>query len=92
MKNGHGVREVTDKLHVVFNDKHGRVLASNGFQEKPRLVALPTCHAGHRLVNQQELRLLREQHRNFQPLPLTVRQDTGKSMRVVAQPHKLEYL
>src|SRR3990172_9546382 len=72
MKHGYGVREMTDKLHVVFNDEHGRVLSSNGFQENPCLVALTTSHAGHRLINQQELRLLPEQHRNFQPLPLTM--------------------
>jgi len=43
-------------------------------QQLLRLLALLTRHARDRLVPEQELRVLHEQHGDLEPLPLAVRE------------------
>ena len=42
-------------------------------------------HAGDRLVDQQQLRVLRQQHADLQPLLLAVRQAAGQSVARIGQ-------
>ena len=51
---------------------------------------LAVGHAGDRLVDQQELRVLRQQHADFQPLLLPVRQRSGDARPMVGKPRRRE--
>src|SRR5258708_36946262 len=53
---------------------------------------LLVAHAGHRLVEQEEPRPLREQHPDLQPLLLTVRKQVCRAPRVLAQPDQVQHL
>ncbi len=64
--------ELAHKAHVVL-DHHDRMLAVNLFEKLGSLARLGVGHAGGRLVDQQQLRVLGQQHADFEPLLLAVR-------------------
>ena len=49
------------------------------------LVGLDVGHAGDRLVDQQQFRVLRQQHADLEPLLLAVRQASGQPIARVVQ-------
>ena len=65
-----------DELHVVL-DHHQRMLALERQEQLGGALGLLVGHAGHRLVEQQQLRVLHQQHADLQPLLLAVRQQAG---------------
>jgi hypothetical protein len=64
--------ESTDKRHVVLDDDDGAG-AVDLAQQFGRLLCFRIGHAGHRLIDQQQSRLLRQQHADLEPLLLAVR-------------------
>ena len=71
MQNGDPARDRAHELHVVLDDHH-RALAGERHQELGRALGFLMRHAGDRLVDQHELRLLHEQHADLEPLLLAV--------------------
>src|SRR3984893_15745857 len=65
--------EFADEGHVMFDD-HDGFLAIDLFQKFGGLMGLDVGHAGHRLFYQQQYRILRQPHPDFEPLLLAVRQ------------------
>ena len=63
--------ELAHELHVVLDDDHGVVLGDL-LQQLGGLLRLGVGHAGDRLVDEQQLRVLREQHADLEPLLLAV--------------------
>ena len=68
------------ELHVVLDDDH-RVLAGERQQQLRGALGFLRRHAGHRLVDQQQLGLLHQQHADLEPLLLPVRQRAGERVR-----------
>ncbi|MNL20719.1 hypothetical protein D3C87_1419770 [compost metagenome] len=66
---------------------HDRAGLGDFLQKHGGFGCLRIRHAGHRLVHQKQLRLLREQHANFQPLFLAVREVGRKIAAAVAETH-----
>lgn len=62
-----------------------RVLALEGEQEFGGFFGFGVGHAGHGFVQQQELGLLRQQHADFQPLLLPVREQAGFALALLTQ-------
>ncbi len=48
------------------------------FEQFGGLMRFDIGHAGHRLVDQQQLRILRQQHADLEPLLLAMRQIAGE--------------
>ena len=59
------------EIHVVLDDDD-RVVARERHQQLRRALGLLRRHSGHRLVDQQQLRLLHQQHPDLEPLLLAV--------------------
>ncbi len=71
--------ELAHEGHVVLDHDHGAV-AVDLLQQLGGLPRLGVGHAGDRLVDQQQLRLLRQQHADLEPLLLAVRQAAGDAL------------
>ena len=71
MQNGHLLRDPLDEVHVVL-DHDQRIRARERDEQLGAAHGLVVGHSRHGLVEQEELRLLHEQHADFQPLLLTV--------------------
>ena len=65
--------------HIML-DNHDRVLARQRQQELGRALDLVRRHAGNRLVHQEQLRVLHQQHADFEPLLLAVREDSSQCL------------
>ncbi|MCY1451418.1 hypothetical protein D9M71_682850 [compost metagenome] len=63
------VGNAADKAHVMLHH-HQRVLAGQPLEQFGGEFGLGIGHAGHRLVQQQQLRLLHQQHADLQKLLL----------------------
>eukprot|EP01022_Parablepharisma_sp_SALTPOND_P030357 TRINITY_DN760_c2_g2_i2.p2 TRINITY_DN760_c2_g2~~TRINITY_DN760_c2_g2_i2.p2 ORF type:complete len:1280 (+),score=504.50 TRINITY_DN760_c2_g2_i2:6407-10246(+) len=66
------------------------MLAAQLVQQLGGARGLGIGHAGHRLIQQQQLRLLHQQHADLQPLLLAVREQTGHPMFLAVQTDQLE--
>ncbi len=77
--------------HIVL-DNHHRVLARQRQQEFGRALDLVRRHAGHRLVHQQQLRVLHQQHADFEPLLLAVREDSSQCIALLREADDVEDL
>ena len=81
---GHLDAELAHEGHVVLDDDD-RLFLVDLLQEFGGLMRLHVGHAGDRLVDEQELRVLRQQHADLEPLLLAVRQRAGKDVAQVGQ-------
>ena len=75
--------ELAHEGHVVLDHDHGLV-AVDLLEQLRGLPRLGVGHAGDRLVDQQQLRVLRQQHADLEPLLLAVRQAAGRGDRAAA--------
>ena len=81
--------EVAEEVHVVLDD-HDRAVLRDLLEQLAGSAALALAHAGDRLVEQQQLVILHQQHADLEPLPLTVRQHRGGPFGQIGQPGGLE--
>ena len=72
MQHRHLHAELAHEMHVVF-DHDDRMLAGDGLEQLRGVVGLGIGHAGDRFVDQQQLRILRKQHADLEPLLLAMR-------------------
>ena len=79
-----------DELHVVLDHDHRAVLA-DALQQLGGQLALAHAHAGDRLVEHQQLGVLHQQHADFQPLLLAVREQAGLGVELVGQADVLRH-
>ena len=84
MQHGHLDAELAHELHVVLDHDH-RMVAGDLAQELGGRLGLGVGHAGDRLVDQQQLRVLRQQHADLEPLLLAVRQTAGQRVAVIGR-------
>src|SRR5947209_12259746 len=61
VKYGDGGGDLPDEGHVVFDDQQG-VLSSHGHQQLAGFLGFAVGHAGHRLVDQKQLGVLKHDH------------------------------
>ena len=85
VEHGHASGTGTNDRHVVLHHHHGALRHEGGEQRRGALHLLRR-HAGHGLVDQQELRILGEQHADLQPLGLAVGEPAGEARRLGHQP------
>ena len=76
--------EFAHEGHVVLDD-HDRLFLVDFLQQLRGLMGLDVGHAGDGLVDQQQFRVLRQQHADLQPLLLAVRQASGQAVARVRQ-------
>ena len=79
MQTGDFDAELAHEGHVVLDHDDG-VLAIDLLEQFRRLLRLHVGHAGDRFVDQQQFRILRQQHADFEPLLLAMRQAAGKAV------------
>ena len=79
------------ELHVVL-DHHHRVLAGQRQQQLGGALDFLRRHAGHRLIDQQQSRVLHEQHADLEPLLLAMREDARARIALVLQPDRDQHL
>ncbi len=83
----HGDRrsgDAADEVHVVLDHHHG-VLAREREEEFRGALGLLVGHAGDRFVEQQQSRLLHQQHADLQPLLLSMGQQPGDAIGFTLQ-------
>ena len=91
MQHGDRLGDRPHELHVVLDDDD-RVLAGERQQQLRRALGFLRRHAGDRLVDQQQLGLLHQQHADLEPLLLAVRQRAAPARaRCGGQPDDLEH-
>ena len=89
MEHGDFDAKGADKGHVVLDDDDAA--GAVDFNEQfGRLFGLGVGHAGDGFVDEEELRVLGEQHADFEPLLLAVAEVAGAAMVVVVQAGGLE--
>ncbi len=91
MQTRHLDAEFAHEGHVVLDHDDG-LGAVDFLQQFGGLHGFDVGHAGDRLVDQQQLGLLRQQHADFQPLLLAVRQAAGDARPHALQPDGVEHL
>ena len=91
MEDGDFAGDLADKGHVMVDDDQS-MLARHGQQEVASSLRFLGRHAGDRLVDQEQLRVLGHEHAEFQPLFLPMGQDAGLSVRLTFQADQLEHL
>src|SRR5438067_339772 len=69
MEHRHLTRDLPHELHVVLDDEH-RPVRGDRLEQRAGPLRLLVGHAGNRLVDQQELRILRDHHPDLEPLLL----------------------
>ena len=77
VQNGDLAGDLPHKGHVVFNHNDA-VLAFEAQQQFAGAVGFLIGHAGRRFVHEQELRILRQEHADLQPLLLAVGEGAGQ--------------
>ena len=90
MQHGNGAGNLSDEDHVVLDDDDA-VLPGKAHEELAGLGGLLVGHAGGGFVHEEKLWVLREQHSDFEPLLLAVRQRPGFPRRPVGQADGLEH-
>ena len=85
MKHRDSLSDHPHEMHIVFNHDHG-ALCSQAQDKRRGSLRLFSCHARRWLVEQQEERLARQDHPQFDPLTLTVRQLADGTCRDVRKP------
>ncbi|MNN94226.1 hypothetical protein D3C81_2128140 [compost metagenome] len=73
-----------NKAHVVL-DHHQGVLSGKRAKQLCRIFGFCIRHPGGRLIEQQQMRLLHQQHADFQKLLLPVRKHPGAPVALGAQ-------
>ena len=76
--------ELTNENHVVLDD-NDRMLPSQTEKKIPSLSRFLVGHAGCRLINQEKLSVLREQHADLEPLFLPVSEISGLGFSTVLE-------
>ena len=71
MQHGHPVREAAQERHVVLDDDHGVILREL-LEQLAGVEPLLGAHPGHRLVEQEQVGPLHQQHADLEPLLLPV--------------------
>ena len=71
-------------------DEHQRVIAGERKKQLGAAQRLVVGHAGDGLVEQQQLRLLHQQHADLEPLLLAMRQETRGTLRLRGQLDRIE--
>src|SRR5262245_24096343 len=89
VKHRHRPRDTAHELHVVLDHQNGSILRDRP-EKLGRLLGLLVGHPGHRLVDQQELRLLDDDHPDLEPLLLAVAQAARAFAGLVGQPDRGE--
>jgi hypothetical protein len=86
MQHGDPVRETEHHLHVMFHQQHGQVtIRQQGGERIDGLRRFLHRQALRRLIQQQQARLLRQAHRNFQQALVAMRQQSGRTVRDIGQ-------
>ena len=91
MKNGDFASQLSNEDHVMFNDDD-RVLACQAEKKFAGLRRFLIGHASCRFVNEEELRVLREQHSDLEPLLLPMRQISGLNVGSIFEANDLQHL
>src|SRR4051812_20693647 len=73
MQHGHHVGDGFDEFHIVLHHDQ-RAVSGQRLEQLGSALRLLIGHAGHRLIEQQQSRLLHQQHADLQPLLLSMRQ------------------
>jgi len=81
--------ELAHERHVVLDHDHGAV-AVDLLEQLGGLRGLDVGHAGDGLIDQQQLRLLRQQHADLEPLLLPMRERAGDAVADARQADDLE--
>ena len=84
VQHGHLDAEGAHERHVVLDDDH-RLLRGDLLEQLGGRLGLGVGHAGGGLVDEQQLRLLREQHADLQPLLLAVAEVGGLGVAPVGK-------
>ncbi len=90
-QHGHRCGERPHEVHVVFDDDD-RALTADAAQQVSGLLALLVTHAGDRLVEQQHVGVLHQQHADLQPLLLPVGQHPSGLVDQIGQTRCLQSL
>ena len=85
VQHGDAPRDRSHEIHVVLDHDH-RMLARERQQQLRGSLGLLRRHAGDRLVHEQQLRLLHQQHADLEPLFLAVRQRARHRRAAAARP------
>src|SRR5579863_1459306 len=82
VQHDHPPGDRSNERHIML-DNHDRMLSGQREQEFGCALDFLWRHARHRLVYQEQLRVLHQQHANFEPLLLTVRKNSpqGSALR-----------
>ena len=81
----------THKIHIVLDHHHG-MFAGKRLQQLGRALDLLRGHAGNRLVHQEQLRLLHQQHADLEPLLLAVGQCSSQRLVLLREADDFEDL
>src|SRR5216683_2856774 len=81
--------EAAHKGHVVLDDDD-RAVARQIEDQRGGFLRLAVGHAGDRLVEQQELAVVDQQHADLEPLLLAVAQGAGRFLTLLGQPDALQ--
>src|SRR6266478_5230049 len=81
--------DLPHELHVVLDDEN-RAVRGDRLEQLTRARGLFVGHPGDRLIDQQELRILRDHHADLEPLLFAVRQGAGLPIGLVGELHGLE--
>ena len=90
MQAAHLDAEFAHKGHVVLDD-HDRLFLVDFLEQLGGLMGFDVGHAGDRLVDQQQFRILRQQHADLEPLLLAVRQASRQPVTRVGQPNGFQH-
>ncbi|MNN09476.1 hypothetical protein D3C81_1223580 [compost metagenome] len=71
-------------------DHHQRMLAGQAFEQFGGELGFGVGHARHRLIEQQQLRVLHQQHADLQKLLLAVRQQACRALHRTGQAYGLQ--
>ena len=85
IQHGQSVADVADEIEIMLDDDEGAALLDR-LQQFAGDAALLQAHAAGRLVEQQQLRLACQRHRDLQPLLLAVRQRRRRLEGAVGEP------
>ncbi len=88
-KHGDTLGDGTDEIHVMLDHHHG-VLALERLEKLSGALDLLRGHAGDRLVDQQQLRLLHQQHADLKPLLLAVGEHSSQHVLLVREADDFE--
>ncbi|MNY18672.1 hypothetical protein D3C86_1520680 [compost metagenome] len=91
MKDGDALGDFTHETHVVLNDEDG-VAAFEIFDDVSCLAGFRLGHASRRLVQQDDLGVLHDEHAQFQPLRLAMAEIGGGQVRLGFQAGQRKHL